>query len=266
MDLTSIKTTQQQMWAKGDYAVVAAALVIVGEQLCEALDVRAGRKALDIATGSGNTALALARRGCEATGADYVPELLQRARERAAVERLSVTFVQGDAEALPFPDNSFDYVTSTFGVMFAPDQPRAAAELLRVCRPGGRIGLANWSPDGFVGEWFRTTARFAPPPPGLRSPLAWGTEQHLRELLGPGCRALQLTRRSMIFRYRSARHWLDFFRTYFGPTMRAFESLDAPRQREFEAALLELVERFNRSGDETIAAPGDYLEIVAIRA
>ncbi len=254
-----IKGRQREMWAAGDYAAVATPLLIVSELLCEAADLRAGSRVLDVATGSGNTALGAARRGCEVTGLDYVPALLARARERAAAERLEIRFEEGDAETLPYAQGRFDAVLSTFGVMFAPDQERAAAELLRVCRPGGRIGLANWTPEGFVGQWFQLTARHAPPPAGMKPPLRWGTEAGLRELLG---REMTVATRQYVLRYRSAQHWLDYFRRNFGPTRQTFERLGAGEQAAFAADLIALAQRFNRSGDETFVAPAEYLEVV----
>lgn len=254
-----IKGRQREMWGAGDYAAVATPLLIVSELLCEAADLRAGSKVLDVATGSGNTALGAARRGCEVTGLDYVPALLERARERASAERLEIRFEEGDAETLPYAPGRFDAVLSTFGVMFAPDQERAAAELLRVCRPGGRIGLANWTPEGFVGQWFQLTARYAPPPAGMKPPLRWGTQAGLRELLG---RDMTVATRLYVLRYRSAQHWLDYFRSNFGPTRQTFERLGAAEQAAFAADLIALAQRFNRSGDETFVAPAEYLEIV----
>ena len=258
-DLSVIKGRQREMWAAGDYAAVATPLVIVSELLCEAADLRAGSKVLDVATGSGNTALGAARRRCEVTGVDYVASLLERARERAAVERLDIRFEDGDAEALPYPDGSFDAVLSTFGVMFAPDQERAARELLRVCRPAGRIALTNWTPEGFVGQWFQVTARYAPPPPGVKPPLHWGTEAGLRALFE---RDMRIERRDYVMRYRSPQHWLDYFRSNFGPTRQTFESLDAEGRKGFAADLIALAQRFNRSGDDTFVGPGEYLEVV----
>lgn len=265
-DLTIIKQRQQQTWASGDFAMVATINIIIGELLCEAVDLRAGQRVLDVATGSGNTALAAARRFCEVTGIDYVPALLERGRERAAAERLSITFQEGDAEAIPYPDASFDVVLSTFGVMFAPNQEKAAQELLRVCRPGGKIGLVNHTPEAFFGEVFRITSRYVPPPPGLKPPLLWGTEARLRELFGDGIASLQATRRYWTLRFRSVQHWLDFFRTYYGPTLKALETLDATGQQSYQRELEEVLQRFNRSGDETLVIPTEYLEVVATRS
>jgi SAM-dependent methyltransferase len=263
-DLSMIKDRQREMWAAGDYAAVATPLLITSELLCEAVDLRAGSRVLDVATGSGNTALAAARRRCDTTGVDYVPALLARARERAAAERLEVRLQEGDAEALPFADGSFDYVLSTFGAMFASDPARAARELLRVCRPGGRIGLASWTPESFVGQWFRVTANHAPAPPGTASPLAWGTEAGLRELLGEAG-PMRLEKRLYVMRYPSLRHWLAYFREHFGPTRQTFQALDATGKERFAADLLELAARFNRSGDDTAVLPAEYLEAVIDR-
>jgi len=261
-DLASVKARQQAAWAAGDYAVVGTTLQIVGEQLCEALDLRAGWRVLDVAAGNGNAALAAARRWCDVVASDYVPALLERARERAAAERLAVEFREADAEALPFADASFDAVASTFGVMFAPDQDRAAAEMVRVCRPGGKIGLASWTPDGFIGQLFRTIGRHLPPPPGVRSPALWGTRARIIELFEPHARSIETAFRTFVFRYRSPGHWLDIFRGYYGPVLKAFAALDPPAQAALQRDLLELVERFNRSGDGSMVAPGEYLEVV----
>ena len=266
LDLEKIKARQQTMWAAGDYSVVGATVLIVAEELCEAVDLRAGSKVLDVATGSGNAALAAARRWCEVTGCDYVPALLERGRERAKAERLPVTFVDGDAEKLPLPDASFDYVLSTFGAMFAPDQDKAAGELLRVCRPGGKIGMANWTPDSLPGDLLRINAKYIPPPPGLKPPVRWGTEEGLKELFGKRVKSLATSRKSFMFRYLSAEHYLDIYRRYFGPTVRSLEALGPEQRSALEQDVRDMLHRRNRSGDSSIAAPGDYLEVVAVRA
>ncbi len=264
-DLDGIKRRQQQTWASGDYAAIGAILCITSELLCEAVDLRAGQKVLDVATGSGNTALAAARRFCDVTGVDYVPALLDRARLRADAEGLSLTLQQGDAENLPFPDGSFDVVLSTFGVMFAPNQEQAARELLRVCRPGGKIGLASWTPDGFLGEFFRIMGGYVPPPVGVRPPVLWGSEERLRELLGEGITSLQVNRRSFTNRFRSFEHYLEYFRSNYGPTLKAFEALDAAGQAALARDIADLLRRYNRANDGTLAWPQEYLEVVAIR-
>jgi ubiquinone/menaquinone biosynthesis C-methylase UbiE len=264
-DLAAVKTRQQAAWSSGDYAVVGTTLQIVGEELCEALDLRAGQKVLDVAAGNGNVALAAARRWCEVTATDYVPALLNRARERATADHLGIDFREADAEALPFPDGSFDAVLSTFGVMFTPDQDRAAAEMARVCRRGGKIGLANWTPDGFIGQLFKTIGARVPPPRDLRSPAQWGTHARLTELFQPhGC-AVQATERRFTFRYRSPDHWLEVFRTYYGPLLKAFAALDADGQEALEQDILALIARFNRSGDATMVVPSAYLEVVVTK-
>jgi ubiquinone/menaquinone biosynthesis C-methylase UbiE len=264
-ELAAIKSRQQQAWATGDYTVLGVSTVIVSELLCEAVDLRAGQKVLDVATGSGNTALAAARRGGDVTGVDYVPALLERGRERAAAERLHVTFHAGDAENLPFPDAAFDVVLSTFGVIFAPDQEKAAGELLRVCRPAGKIGLANWTPDGFSGENFRITASYLSPLPGLKPPTRWGTEDGLHTLFATGITSLQIRRRSVVFRARSAPQYVALTRTYLGPVMQVFESLTREAQMHLQHDLIANIQRFNQSGDETMRVPADYLEVVATR-
>lgn len=264
-DLEAVKERQQRSWALGDYAMLGSTFVVISELLCEAVDLRSGQEVLDVATGSGNTALAAARRFCEATGVDYVPALLERARERAAAERLRVAFREGDAENIPFPDASFDAVLSTIGAMFAPGQERTAGELLRVCRPGGKIGMANWTPGGFIGESLRVHARYLPPPPGLKPSVLWGSEERVRELFGEGVASLRVTRRVFFFRYRSVEHYWEFMRTHNGPTIRAFRALDATARENLAGELMDLTRRFNRSGDETMVVPADYLEIVATR-
>jgi SAM-dependent methyltransferase len=258
---------QRQMWSAGDFAMCATSSVIVAEELCEAVDLLPGERVLDVATGSGNTALAAARRAWGNTvGLDYVPALLEAGRARAAAERLEVEWVEGDAEQLPFEAASFDVVLSTFGVMFAPDQERAAAELLRVCRPGGRIGLASWTPDGFTGQLFRTMGRHVPPPPGVPPPVLWGTKERLRDLFADGISSLEATRRELAFRFHSADHFLDFFRTYFGPVKMAMERLDDAGRAAVEADIRDVLARFNRAGERALVAPGEYLEVVATRA
>jgi SAM-dependent methyltransferase len=264
-DLEAIKRRQQQAWATGDFAKIAVSQILVGELLCEAVDLHPGQTVLDVATGSGNTALAAARRYAGVTAVDFVPSLLERGRERAAAEGLSVTFCLGDVENLLFPDASFDVVLSTFGAMFAPDQDKAAGELLRVCRPGGTIGMANWVPDGLSGQMLQIVAQYVPSPATLKPPTRWGTEEGLRELFGPRAASIQSRRRSAIVRSPSPEHWLQGRRRYFGPTMKAFEALDPARQEALAREMLDLVRRFNRSGDGTVVAQSDYLEVVAIR-
>lgn len=265
IDLATVKERQQQSWNTGDYARVGNTLVIMGELLCEAIDLRGGQRVLDVATGSGNTALSAARRGCRVTGIDYVPALIEQARARAAAEGLEITFAVGDAEDLDAHDGAFDAVLSTVGVMFTPDQAGAARELLRVCRPGGKIGLANWTPDGFIGQLLRIVGRYAPPPSGVPSPLLWGTESHLRELFGDGIIDLAITRRDFIFRYPSAQHFLDFFRAYYGPMHRAFAAQDAAGQEALAADLLALLAESNIATDGTLVVPSAYLDVVATR-
>jgi ubiquinone/menaquinone biosynthesis C-methylase UbiE len=264
-DFAAIKSRQQATWACGDYAVVGTTLQLVGEQLAETLDLRAGQRVLDVAAGNGNASLAAARRYCEVTSTDYVPALLDRARERAAAERLPVEFRVADAEHLPFGDGEFDAVTSTFGVMFSPDQERVAAELLRVCRRHGRIGLANWTPDGFIGQMFQLVGRYVPPPAGLCSPLLWGTQRRLQELFGRSAQTIELQTRQFVFRYRSAEHFLEVFRLVYGPMVKTYAALAPEVQAGLTADLRQLVLRCNRSGDRTMVVPSDYLEVVVRR-
>ncbi len=259
-DFAAIKQRQQATWAAGDYSIVGTTLQIVGERLCEAVDLRAGERVLDVAAGNGNASLAAARRWGEVTSTDYVGTLLDRAKERAAAERLSITFQEADAEALPFTDNSFDVVLSTFGVMFTPNQENAASELARVCRRGGRIGLANWTPDGFIGQLFKTIGKHVQPPAGLKSPALWGTEARLGELFEG--HDVRVTRQIFNFRYRSADHWMEVFRTYYGPTNRAFAALGADQGAALEADIRELLTRMNRGGKADLIVPSEYLEVV----
>lgn len=265
-DYAAIKTRQQAAWSSGDYAVVGTTLQIVGETLAEALDLRAGQRVLDVAAGNGNASLAAARRWCEVVSTDYVGALLSRGRERAAADRLDIEFREADAEQLPFADASFDAVLSTFGVMFTPNPRRAAAELLRVCRPGGRIGLANWTPEGFIGQLFKTIGRHVSPPAGVESPALWGTRERLELLFGAQAAHIAIEPRKFVFRYRSPQHWLEIFRTFYGPVLKAFAALDAAGQDALARDLTELMARFNRAADGTLVAPSEYLEIVITKA
>ena len=264
-DLSAVKTRQQAAWSAGDYAVVGTTLQIVGESLCEALDLRPGARVLDVAAGNGNATLAAARRWADVTSTDYVPALLERGRARAGAEGLPVRFEQADVENLQYPDASFDVVLSTFGVMFTPDQEKAAAEMARVCTPGGKIGLANWTPSSFVGELFKLIGRYLPPPAGVKSPALWGTEERLRALFGDHLGSIAIEPKDFVFRYRSAAHFLEVFRTYYGPVHKAFAALDVERQGSLAADLIALAERFNRATDGSLLAPGRYVEVVIQR-
>jgi len=262
LDLATIKTRQQAAWSSGDYAIVGTTLQIVGEQLCETLDLRFGQSVLDVAAGNGNVTLAAARRGGEVTSTDYVLALLERGRARAVADGLNIVTKEADAEALPFDDGSFDVVVSTFGVMFTPNQDKAAAELIRVCKPGGKIGLANWTPEGFIGQLFKTIGKHMPPPAGVKSPALWGTRARMTEMFGAKASAIAITSRNFNFRYRSAEHWLDVFKTYYGPVLKTFAALPESAQSSLQADLLALAETFNRSGDAAMVVPSEYLEIV----
>jgi len=265
IDLKAVKTRQQAAWSSGDYAVVGTTLQIVGEELCEALDLRAGQKVLDVAAGNGNASLAAARRWCHVVATDYVPALIARARKRADADGLNIEIKEADAEALPFPDGGFDVVVSTFGVMFTPDQAGAASELVRVCRQGGKIGLANWTPEGFIGQVFKTIGKHVPPPHGAKSPALWGTRARIEELFGPHAASIMSTPRSFVFRYRSPEHWLDVFKTFYGPLLKTFAALDPAGRAALESDLLALIDRFNCSGDHSIVVPSEYLETVITR-
>lgn len=265
VDFEAIKARQQGAWSAGDYAVVGTTLQIVGEELCEALDLRAGQKVLDVAAGNGNVSLAAARRWCDVLATDYVPALLGRARERAAAERLDIEFQEADAEALPFLDGSFDVVVSTFGVMFTPDQDRAAAEMVRVCKHAGKIGLANWTPEGFIGQLFKTIGKHVSPPPGARSPALWGTRARIAELFEPHAASIKSAQRHFVFRYRSPEHWLEVFKTCYGPLLKTFAALEPAAQAALERDLMALVGQFNRAGDGSMVVPAEYLEVVVIR-
>ena len=262
VDLAAVKNKQHLAWSAGDYAVVGTTLQIVGESLCEALDLRAGERVLDVAAGNGNATLAAARRWCDVVSTDYVPALLERGRARASAEGLPVQFDQADAENLPYTDHSFDVVLSTFGVMFTPDQEKAAAEMVRVCKPGGRIGLANWTPTSFIGELFKLMGKYVTPAAGVKSPALWGTEARLRELFGMRLDTIAIERRDFVFRYHSAAHWMEVFQTFYGPMHKAFGALNAEKQEALAADLIALAERFNRATDGTLVAPSEYLEVV----
>jgi len=266
IDLSTVKARQQATWASGDFAEVATTIVPVAERLVDAADLRAGRRVLDVATGSGNAAIAAARLGGRVTGSDYVPALLERARERARAERLSIEFVEGDAEALPFDDGSFDAVTSVYGTMFAPDHQRTAAEIARVARPGATVALASWTPEGFLGAMFRTVGAHVPPPAGVASPMLWGTEGHLDEIFGDAVEWTGHRRRTFTFRYPSAEAFVEFFATYYGPTLKAFEALGDDKDA-LRSDLEELAREWNRldDGEDAIAIPGEYLESVGRR-
>ena len=266
VDFDTIKTRQQATWGSGNYSVIGTTLQIIGETLCEAVDVEARDHVLDVAAGNGNAALAAARRGATVTASDYVPTLLEALRARGAADGLEIEARTADAEALPFDDASFDVVLSTLGVMFTPNQERAAAELIRVTRPGGRIGLANWTPDSFIGQVFRIVGRYVAPPAGIRSPLEWGTESRVAVLLGDDVESIVATRRTFVFRYRSAEQWLDTFRSFYGPMVRAFGALDDAAQQSFAQELLELARSFDTSTSGSVRIPSDYLEVVAERS
>jgi ubiquinone/menaquinone biosynthesis C-methylase UbiE len=263
VDLAAVKARQQAMWASGDFAVVGTTLQIVGESLAEAVDLQAGTRVLDVACGNGNASLAAARRFARVTGIDYVPTLLERAGERARAERLDVEFVEGDAENLPFDDGAFDTALSTYGIMFTADHERAAREIVRVVKPGGKIGFANWTPEGFIGQFLKTVGRHVPPPPGVQSPATWGTEERLRELF-PRMRAIRTERKDFVFRYESVAHFIDVFKNYYGPTYQAFRKLDAEGQVRLERDIVELSARFARPGT-AFAVPAQYLEVVIER-
>lgn len=265
-DYGVVTQAQQRIWSEGDFSRIGTVQQVVAENLCEATPIRAGQRVLDVACGAGNGAIAAARRTWEPTvGLDYVPALLERGRERAAAERLEVEFVEGDARELPFEDGSFDGVLSIFGAMFAPDQQRVAGELLRVCRSGGFLAMANWTPGGFVGRMFETVTSHAPPPPGLAPPTLWGTEEHLRELFGDGIAALRVEPRTVVMRNRSPEHWIELFRTWFGPVKVAYGRVGAEGEQALTDDLRALLEGFNRD-ELTLVIEAEYLEVVALRS
>jgi ubiquinone/menaquinone biosynthesis C-methylase UbiE len=266
VDFTALKTRQQAAWGSGDYAVIGTTLQIVGESLAEACDLKTDERVLDVAAGNGNATLAAARRGCIVTSTDYVGSLLERGAERARAERLEVTFQTADAEALPFADASFDAAVSTFGVMFAPDHAKSAAELARVVRPGGRIGLANWTPDSLIGRMFKVLGRYVPPPAGVQPPSLWGTEAHLRALFGATAAEVQATPRHFAFRYRSAAHFIDVLRSWYGPVHKAFAAQPPEKAEALAGELADLLGSMNRAGPASLVVPSEYLEVVVTRA
>jgi SAM-dependent methyltransferase len=265
-DLSAITTRQQGVWSAGDFSRIGSLTLLHAEQLCESLDLLPGERVLDVAAGHGNSSLSAARRLCDVTATDFVPELLELAERRAALEHLPLTIRVADAQDLPFPDESFDVVISTFGAMFAPDQERTAGELLRVCRSGGRIGMNNWHPASFIGDVFRTVGSHVAPPQGLRSPLEWGDETRIRELLGPGVRSLRLQSRELVWRFFSAEHMLECFQRWYGPTNVAFAALEADAQEALARDLLAVYSRHNRAGDAALVAPSTYVEVTAVKA
>ncbi len=264
-DFAAIKQRQQSTWASGDFAVIGTTLQIVGESLAEAADVRAGERVLDVAAGNGNATLAAARRFAAVTSTDYVPALLDKGRERARAEGLTAHFQVADAEALPFADASFDVVLSTFGAMFTPEHAKAAHEMQRVLRPGGRVGLANWTPEGFIGRLFKVIGAHLPPPAGLQSPALWGTEAHIHELFGARARKMHFERRLFNFRYRSAAHWVQIFRDYYGPTHKAFVALEGAARQALERDITSLLAQMNVGGAFSLVVPSEYLEIVVTK-
>ncbi|SRR5579871_1307079 len=263
LDYTAIKQRQQAVWSAGDYAIIGTTLQIVGERLCEAVDMSAGSRVLDVAAGNGNATLAAARRFARVTSTDYVGALLERGKQRAAAECLPVTFQEADAEALPFADGSFDMALSTFGVMFTPNQEKAAAELVRVVRKGGKIGLANWTPEGFVGQLLKIVGRYTPPPAGIKPPTLWGTAERLGDLFRG--HEINSSVQTFTFRYESPEHWLEVFRNCYGPTNRAFAALDPEKAASLEADILDLLERSNWGRRGSLTVPGEYLEVVITR-
>jgi len=263
-DFTAIKGRQQGAWSSGDYAVVGTTLQIVGELLCEAVDLRSTERVLDVAAGNGNATLAAARRFANVISTDYVGALLERGRVRAEAEGLAVTFQEADAEALPFGDASFDVILSTFGVMFTPHQEQAAREMLRVCRPGGKIGLANWTPDSFIGRLFRIIGKYVPPAPGLRSPALWGKEEHLKTLFGAGV-TVTAQSRNFVFRYKSPRHWLEIFRGYYGPVLKTFAAIEPEARSNLETDIYALLTELNTVTDGSLVIPSEYLEAVIVK-
>ncbi len=261
IDFAAIKGRQQAAWGSGDYAIVGTTLQIVGEMLCEAVDLRSNQRVLDVAAGNGNATLAAARRFADVVSTDYVGSLLERGRERAKADRLPVTFQEADAEALPFADASFDVVLSTFGVMFTPNQQQAANELSRVCRPGGKIGMANWTPESFIGQLFKTIGKYVPPAPGMKSPALWGSKAQLDTLFDSKA-TVAVESKNFVFRYKSPKHWVEIFKNYYGPVVKAFAAIDPKAREALEADLYALLDKFNVAEDDTLVIPSEYLEVV----
>jgi len=264
VDLSTIKGRQQVAWGSGDYAIIGTTLQIVGERLCEAVDLRSNQRVLDVAAGNGNATLAAARRFADVVSTDYVGALLERGRERAKGDHLPVTFQEADAENLPFPDANFDVVLSTFGVMFTPNQKQAANELIRVCRPDGKIGMANWTPEGFIGKLFKTIGKYVPPAPGVKSPSLWGSKAYLDTLFGLKA-IVGVESRSFVFRYKSPEHWVEIFRTYYGPVLKAFAAIDPESRKALETDLYALLDEYNVAYDGTLVVPSEYLEVVIVK-
>jgi ubiquinone/menaquinone biosynthesis C-methylase UbiE len=264
VDLAAVKSRQQAAWGSGDYAMIGTTLQIVGETLCEAIDLRSNQRVLDVAAGNGNATLAAARRFADVVSTDYVGSLLERGRERAKAERLPVTFQEADAEALPFADGSFDIVLSTFGVMFTPNQQQAANELKRVCRAGGKIGMANWTPESFIGQLFKTIGKYVPSAPGVKSPALWGSKAHLDALFGSNA-TVAAQAKNFVFRFKSQKHWVEVFRNYYGPVVKAFAAIDPKAQEALEADLLALLDKFDVARDGTLVVPSEYLEVIVTK-
>jgi ubiquinone/menaquinone biosynthesis C-methylase UbiE len=264
-NLEAVKAKQQITWSTGNYSRVGSLLQISGERLAEAMDARPGADFLDVAAGNGNLTMAAARRFCRVVSTDYVEASLNDGAERARANGLEVEFRVADAEALPFDDASFDFVGSTFGVMFTANQEKAAAELLRVCRAGGKIGMANWTPAGFIGKLFKVIGQFNPPPAGVQSPARWGTEAFLREQFGPSAADLHVERRDYVFRFESTDHFMTVFKSFYGPIITALEAQTEENRPKLEQAIADLVDSCNVATDGTLLIPGEYLEIVVTK-
>ena len=265
VDFDAVTARQQQAWATGNFHRIGVTTVVVGERLVRAVGVRAGQQVLDVAAGAGNTSLAAARRFGDVIASDYVPDLLTTAARRAEAEGLPMKTEVADAQNLPYGDASFDVVLTTFGAMFAPDQDKTASELLRVLKPGGKLGMANWTPAGFIGQLFALGTKHAPPPPGLNPPSRWGTKEGLQELLGSRGASVEVKEREMDFVYPSASYMLELYRTWFGPTATAFAALDEAGQQAYADDLMALYTEWNQAPDDTVLIPAAYLEVVATK-